>query len=372
MNRTKFLIFYFVISFSLLYGQNNFEEGYIISKDGTIINGFINGSSIRKYTTKCVFKDIQDKTQVYKPDEISGFFIKDYNQLFKTVTWGDDTLFAQVLVEGVIGLSRFNFGKRNFLLSKDQVVTRVTPKTLSVRETMKMMMKDCKDKLFIDESFKLENANQLVDKIEEYHECLEKPITYKYSEKLRIKLGIRVLYDVYSLKFSDGLDYILDQNFETSKYLTPAIFAEINHPDISRHSSFVVDAAYFQRQFTGDAFGNARPTTLEFNSISASLLYRYKWFFSDFKPYVNAGPVMCFLFNKNASAEYLRADGSVNKGLIDDKTLNSNEFAIAFGFGLYYKENWFLDVRFVNGNGVLNNYILDKSVSKQFSVGYKF
>ncbi len=121
----------FVACSSIVFSQNNFIPGYIVTQQGDTLRGFIDYQSSAKSAFD--FRTSADgETKAYGTSDIVGFGIVDGKSFkVKELPFGSgrSTVFAEVLVRGRANLYRY---ENNFFIEKDTVLRALTQSTRDV------------------------------------------------------------------------------------------------------------------------------------------------------------------------------------------------------------------------------------------------
>ena len=118
-----FLSILIVISFTAVYGNNNFVNGFIITNEHDTIVGLLDFKTDYSNSTICKFKTNEDSTvKIYQPGEIYGFRFFDEGKFYvsKNVTIKDSlnvNVFLEFLVQGMLNLYYLNSDWREYYFS---------------------------------------------------------------------------------------------------------------------------------------------------------------------------------------------------------------------------------------------------------------
>ena len=111
------------ILLSNLYCQTFFREGYLVKRNGEIINGLIKFSPGDNIPKVCSFKrfDIAENI-IYKPTEIKGFGYKN-GKRYESITIDGKAAFCEIIVTGKLKLSQK--GSRYFIEKDNNGITEL-------------------------------------------------------------------------------------------------------------------------------------------------------------------------------------------------------------------------------------------------------
>ncbi|MGL1887300.1 MAG: hypothetical protein OCD76_12375 [Reichenbachiella sp.] len=125
---------------SVIFGQNNFEEGFIVHHSGDTITGLVNAKSLKSLGRQCEFKQgVDAKVNTYSPGEIWSYGIlpnKFYQAKEVSIEGQEEVRFLEYLVNGVVDLYFLrNNDADKYFLEKEGVLYELSNNAKEVRIT---------------------------------------------------------------------------------------------------------------------------------------------------------------------------------------------------------------------------------------------
>ncbi|MDJ0645549.1 MAG: hypothetical protein QNJ57_06135 [Flavobacteriaceae bacterium] len=212
------LLFY---SFIQIYSQSDFRKGFIVTKTGDTIMGYVDfKESVQRFSV-CHFKTNENgEAKVYKPPTINAYgFLNDRQYISREIkdeSTDLELVFLEVLVRGKVTLYKY---RNRYYVDKDnsqfigltypernvkiggKYFKKKSPKPVGI---LRYLLADCKKiKSKINKISLIEK--QLTLLIEEYNNCVnEYSVSYKEKKPwIKTSFGISVGLNASTLKFND-------------------------------------------------------------------------------------------------------------------------------------------------------------------------
>ena len=218
------------IMFSLLgFSQNDFREGYIITKSNDTIIGELSVRNDKTLAKTCYFKK-NESAKKYHPFDIIGFRFKD-SRFFISRNIEDTPVFLEVLIKGKLNMYYYMDAKsqqRYFVENEKGVFKELTYNESTVFKEGSYHSKQSTDHIGMlnyftadvpslkssIEGIKKPNAKSLIKIGEEYHNAVcddEKCIIYKGKDRSN-RIFAELVAGVTSYKNINGQDLLVNKN----------------------------------------------------------------------------------------------------------------------------------------------------------------
>lgn len=275
---------------SACLAQKNYLPGFIIKSPGDTLKGFIEYKRWDRSPLKIFFKKLlEEKPTEYTPIQIKSFGVANENyesaivdvdasphkiaELSQTSTpeFIRDTVFLQILVQGektLLHLKDRN-AKNHFYIKEEEKYQPLVYKQYIIMggPSGKFMAKNESYKNLLDNYLK--NCSSIQNRIKTakyevgpltklfyyYYQCTNQSINYRTERKEgKVELGIVAGASLSTLKFTGGISYIVDNDYESSINPTVGIFCDLK---ILRSNNWTVsnDIMYTSFNVKGEAVG---------------------------------------------------------------------------------------------------------------------
>ncbi len=358
----KILVLLFIICFFQVgYAQKDFRQGYIITKKGDRVNGFVKYRPGAKKFESCDFKKSKGDASVsYSPDQIKGYgIINDFYFESKKINDNENSsknVFTEVLVEGNATL--YNW-KGNFFVKKNDTVFHkldYTKKSIAVNGenlvknsnryigSLTYLFSDCPNlKKKIEKT--QYNKKSLTILFEKYNNCTAQPsVTYKANKKwLKMNFSLSASYFVTSLKFNPSQDddrRNLKEAFSTPNSFVPSLDIHFSSPRINERVSFQTGIQYLKTTYK--SFNNAQfgpflarnDIIIDLEQLKIPFGIRYTFPTRTITPYGTLGISSTIHLDSNSSwKQEIEFDNIVEPSEDIDLNLDENQFGYWFAFG---------------------------------------
>lgn len=373
---------------TVLFGQSDFRDGYILTNNHITLYGLINYRGDLANSTGCFFK-LRDSEKVtgYEPGEIYGYRFtgnKFYISHDVTVNGINQKRFLEFLVHGIVDLYCLReVSQTRYFVQKpgeDLVELRQTETEFYLKDkkyqvankeyvdTLKSMFSDAPDLYSRIDNLYM-SRKSLINLTEDYHNevCKDEAciIYEKKLPKFKIHLGVTGGINKVTLSnetfYISGLDLFNGHtfycNFEKSENYLAGIYVNIPFLYSSDRFSFQYETMLNKNGFASYCVSNRTNDTVNFsidyNTIGNNFFVRYNILKWKFRPTVQLGFIVDYHFNLlyKGIEEYRPFFRCASIGLMG-----------GLGFALKLKENreLFFEVIASHSKGVLYYFNADQ------------
>lgn len=335
----------FLFSIALLYGQNDFRKGYIITSGNEKNYGYINYREGTQQYNVCSFKPTENSEIIdYTPYQIKGYGYDNdkyfESKLIEKTGETSKKYFLEVLVSGKVTLYRFAM---SFYVQKgEDILRKLYTESKEVFVDGKRYIIESKHHIGIlsilfSDCPKVKNSipavrlteKRLTELVASYNECSGEPgITYKeHKPWVKLHLGIAAGFALSDIKFEDNITYfteIYKGSFKNHKSLITGLDIDISSPRINERISFHGGLYYTKMSFLGSEIQEG--IILEHNDLFINLKqlkvplgFRYTLPEKNLTPFINLG--ILNTFNLSSSFKWRQEKQSSN-------TVNTYEYDI--------------------------------------------
>jgi len=258
---------------SVLYGQDNYKQGYIITNQNDTVTGWINLRTNNNNQKQCEFKpDLKLATKIYLPNDIAGYRFINEGKYYVSrdihLNGNSQKVFLEFLVKGIMNLYYYEDDVVYYFFENQDGKMEVISQQPERIEDMRVV-KDTKylgqiRYLFkdyqpiaqkIDNQFKFDQKS-MMSVVKEYHNevcttgesCIvfqnEHPDDKGLRSKISVYTGLQISnYKFYTIRIDNG-------SFQTGNNLSPVLGAQLNvlNPRWSKSFSIQLDVALSQFQ----------------------------------------------------------------------------------------------------------------------------
>lgn len=314
-----------------VYSQDGFRDGFVVKKDGTIVEGQVKYRLNEASYESCQFRDKNGKVAQYLPGNIASYGYKDGKFYTSTIIDGE---FVDVLVEGAVSLYKL---RDQYYIRKDGELTTITS-TMEVvtvsgkylkrdvtnwRGTMSYLISDCM-KLPEKTSFEEEDLTSVISN---YNNCLGQDfVVYRESIPFAsISYGIEFGISVSKLSPSGGslANFKYLESNHASRYPFIGALIEIKFPRKNTNSGALINPQLSKQRYIGFTQNQESSRTEYFDSsietTTFSLPFAYK--------YTYPAKVGSFFFTAGGNFDFnLKSKSNVVYELVIDDTVYSDEY----------------------------------------------
>lgn len=315
-----------------IFGQQNFQPGYIITNNNEKVNGWIDKRESLFNQKHCNFKtDSLSKTfSEYLPTQIKAYRFNDSkyyaSQIISTIN-GTDTVFLECLLSGKVSLwyystlqyesyyveqdgnlteldnrdlgyvynSNYKDGQKFQRLSdKDGQTAQYTRNSEKYKGILKYTFRDCPE-IYSRLTRLKYNKKSLIDISKDYHQRVcktEDCIIYeKTIPKTKWYFGAFVMPRIQTIQLKYDVFNQLDITLQPTKTIDFGAFIQVNNKDISERLFFQLAGYYSKLNAEKDIV--ISNITNKYNLSTSILTIEpgaiYKFSYPKVKPYISAG-----------------------------------------------------------------------------------
>jgi len=385
----------------LLTAQVKYENGYLISNDGTKKNVLINNKIPIKNIEKTVYKNGQSDSEKAIPfQEIKEFGIIDGMQFIKyfgkvetspdnihelsvnpNFIWQEKEVFLRLLVSGQYNLyglntdqnERFFYSDANGTIiplnykmyNEDGDVYKITEK-LEYKSQLRKLFKD-NPKVLASIENSLHTENELTRLFQRYNNVSKKELINPKSTRSIIALNIRPGINLTTLNFNPN-NRSMEVDFSTKAIFRIGLELEAFLPFLNNKWSFLLEPLYYS--YSTD--NTSKNEQVKYNAKYAGLdlgigARHYMYLNNDSAIFLNGGANMK-LYKSHESGIYYQHVFPVMTG---GKQSNSNSVYLSFGAGYKYKKKYSIEARYNTGRDIFESSDWTSSLSSfSFILGY--
>lgn len=365
--KKTFLVLFALASYTILFSQENFSNGYIITNVNDTIYGEISLRSSEVNQNQCTFISdrIKNEVQTFLPGQIKGYRFSDIGRYYiaKNIKIGNivQNMFAEYLLEGQVSLFYFvHEGQSYFLfeeLGKDPFY--ITQKPEYIDQSI--------GRLRVDNSY----IGGLTYRFNDSERTLKLIQKAKFTQKSMIEItkfyndenclspdGVCVIFvnpdpdkkpEIFKYSVYSGVQYSsLNSSLTTGGSVMPIIGVQcyINNPQRNEKLGVLADISFSKMNYSTD-YPYVRQR-LRYNSFIASIKVGGKYYFTKTKirPSVGAGVLASFLIDAGSdeiSEHYLPNYGFYFGGYLSagiDFNIRKSQFIfLNFDWDLHYKSS---------------------------------
>ena len=315
------LLAFFITHIS--FSQNDeFTDGYIITKDAKIVFGDLAYRGGKEAHTSCILKAKNGQLTEYFPDELNGYGYVG-GVLYNAVP--SDAVFAKTIIKGSLSLSQY---ENKFYLHQSDQLYNLNKDGL---ESVRPLLESCLTTPEINKNlkFKEKALRQLVIS---FNQCQNADFTSFDAKKpdVQMEYGLIAGFTKTSLQFSESYQYeYLQGDFESSDPFY-GLAINLSLPKTVRGLSFQQEI-----QFTNSSrynFQTSERTTetkyydtwIEMKEMLFPFSAKYApWDISGFHPYIQVG-----ITYNTLSAESLVQTTSVRGNVVTPEEDRENPFDV--------------------------------------------
>lgn len=347
-----------LLSFSSLFGQNDFRNGFIITLDKDTINGQLDYRSNLKSYESCIFKSEQERVE-YFPRQIIGFGYTKDKCFSSQIIPGS---FVEVLVLGAISLYK---SKDMYHLKKDTIL-------LDLKSTKTKVEKDGKVGYMENNFWRgatsylifdcLPNSNTLVSKIRldekslsrlivKYNKCTGTVFTEFKTDKPWTKFNfgasIGIVRSAIQIQNTSDSYAYLDDSYSS---IVPSIgvIIDISSPRLTERIAFQGEIHFVKSSYSSlieinRASTDYYDTYIDLSTLSVPLSLKYSFPEKWCGFYFQAGLNYDYHLNSKATVQSETVNGNVVNTAPESPAFEINDSQIGFwgGIGILKSYNRF-------------------------------
>lgn len=395
------LFFIAIVNFSVVYGQDAYQQGYFIKNNGEKINCLIKNMDWENNPTSFNYKlsesSPKETTTIEQVQEFEITNLAKY-QRFKVKVdtsrseinylsdnqapdYKEMTLFLKLLVSGKANLYFYHKTNMNrFFIQVDSLpIEQLIYKKYSDKDDLiksnnlykNQLINYLKcDKISGQEFIRTEyNTKSLTNIFLKYNSCFgQEPINYVSKPKRKIlNLGIRTGLNIASIKMSGGNSGVFDAEFK--KYLTPKIglSGEVVLPFDNNKWSILLEPNFQYHNLKQDfniQFATKEIAETKYNAIEVPITIRYGIYVAkNAKIFLNTS----YVFDIPIKKSKMDFDGRRDIEM-------STSSGVAFGVGMEYANTYNFEFRYNLKRDLLAKevYINADYSTINFIFGYNF
>jgi hypothetical protein len=420
LNRLPILIVALLMAGSNVFGQVNFQPGYVVSLQGDTLKGYIDYRNWEKNPKLISFSETPEGSrQEFHALGIRSFFVSGdlYEgaivkvETSSTMTDGltykfepelrTDTVFVRALVRGEKSLYHYHY--TDATVAKDQLYIRTEngldllifksyfrdytgddnykgTKTVAQNNRyinqLALYLQDCPgiQKKFRGIRYNSKSVKRLFDS---YYGCTNKEARFEEKEvKYPLEVGVLLGGTQTSLRFSSVMATPFTRvSFPSDVSFTGGLFFDLirarNHGKWSMnnelvYTSYKTAAFYEVTKDNGSGFYEYYDFQLEYAYVKLNTMFRFKYPIGQMYVFINAGMSNGFMVRGMDSQKAVRGFPSgerVNEGNIFTNGVRKYEQGYLGGLGVRYKR-YALEARYEKTNGMLDYLGLGATLSK--------
>jgi len=406
-----------ILSFQLIFSQENYISGYVIKNNSDTVHGLIDYRNWSYNPNTINFKkNMKDDPVSFSPNDIKEFKVgkeiyvsgtikseissSQTNQLSYefSIKTKDHKTFVKTLIRGNKSLYYFKNidEKENFYIKQDTSFELLIYKKFLTTKNSKDLITE--NKRFIGQlaiyladcktiQTQLKNTTysekSLMRLFEYYYKCSPDDMNFKKEiEKIKIKFGVFTGISRTTLIFKgDAISDYLAAGYEPSINLCYGLSVDLNMPKDARkwsikneiiYSSFLVKGNYLDYQNENQY--STTKTEIGYTFLKMNNLVRYKYPVGPFLLFFNAGLANGFVINETnykIKETKFYTTNHLDEGEAIPFTRN-HELSYILGTGLYFKR-FSLEYRFEKGNGISNTTKISSKTNRNYLLlGFRF
>ena len=325
MNTSSLSVFPIIVFLILLIPikpllSQNFKPGYIISKEGKRLEGFILYKDHRFNRQNCKFREsVTGKIKDYAPDALHGYGVNgiaSFRSVERAVKIGKDWIFAEYLLEAKTSLL---FYGSTFFIEQGNKIERLISGTETVnvdgrtlekdadmyKRQLLELLSDCRDisGLVVQTKY---NDKSLTKLLKAYYNCSGGSYTDLSGQHAGLQLSpgfaIRMARITTTFERVIGSTYYFEQNeVSWDQFLSPSFFIRISYPKIDASLALRLGIAYSGFSYSNSDVNDRAGIDLTYEmetktslvEIPANLVYSFSRLGGNgFSPYIFLGGSM--------------------------------------------------------------------------------
>lgn len=411
----------FVFGTHQLFGQNNFQKGYVVTVAGDTLHGKIDYRNWEKNPKTISFLDVESSiSSEYSPADLTSFAVVDEiyvsalvesevsssntNQLDNTARLQtvQEWVFLQTLVQGEksLYLNVSSFSKENFYIKDGDRFLLLGYKRYQAEKLengytrsyvaenrlfqgqLSVYLQDCPSMGKASQSvlYKKESLKRL---FEAYYTCIGQASDFnKKDEKTFVRWGILAGVSATTLRFkSDYHPNLTNPDYGTSINPTFGGSMDIIFARNLNKWSMVNELVYAAYQHAGESVNQKADnlteyssTTFKYHQIKMNNMIRYSSFFGATEWFTNLGLATGLAFKhtneENIRTVFFETERNETREAVPDGRIFEVGFLVGTGIRI---KNVSTEIRYENGNGMSNFPSLASTTHKFILlVGFRF